>query len=374
MILTAKVKLQPTPEQHQTLLRTLEEANAACNDISRRAWDTKTFGQFSLHRLVYYDIRAASPLSAQMVVRAIAKVADAYKLDKKVQRTFDPHGAFPYDDRILSFKTQEQTVSIWTLEGRQHMGYQCGERQRQLLEGKRGEADLCYVGGEFYLFVSCEVETPEPTDVQDVLGVDLGIVNLAVDSDGEIHSGEKVEEQRRKYAHRRRNLQRKKTRAARRKLRQLSGKQRRFQTDTNHCISKHIVQKAQDTGRGIALEDLTGIRDRVTVRRKQRARHANWSYYQLRGFIEYKAALAEVPVVAVNPRNTSRTCPVCGCVDKRNRPNQRTFSCVSCGYSAPADTNAAQNIRARAVVNQPNGLLAQGSAPRRLQAPRFIGE
>ena len=241
------------------------------------------------------------------------------------------------------------------------MGYHCGERQRELRK-VTVESYLCYIGGEFYLFVACEVETPAPEDVGGFLGIDLGIVNLAADSDGQQYSGEQVEDQRRKYQHRRRNLQRKGTRAAKRKLRQISGKQQRHQTDTNHRISKRIVQTAQDTGRGIALEDLKGIRDRVTVRRKQRARHANWAFHQLRQFIEYKAALAGVPVVAVDPRNTSRTCPVCGCVDKRNRPDQSTFSCVSCGYSANADTTAAVNIAARAAVNRPNGLIAQGSA------------
>lgn len=362
MKLTAKIKLQPTPEQYAALLQTLETANAACNDISQQAWESRVFGQFSLHKLAYHDIRERYPLSAQMVVRAVAKVADAYKLDKRTQRTFKSHGAFPYDNRILSFRTDEQTVSIWTLAGRQRVGYLCGDRQRELLAGDRGEADLCYIGGEFYLFVACEVETPAPEDVGGFLGIDLGIANLAADSDGNTYSGEQVEDQRRKYQHRRRNLQRKGTRAARRKLRQMSGKQQRYQTDTNHRISKRIVQTAQDTGRGIALEDLKGIRDRVTVRRKQRARHANWAFYELRQFIEYKAALAGVPVVVVNPRNTSRTCPICGCVDKRNRPDQSTFSCVSCGYSANADTTAAVNIAARAAVNRPNGLIAQGSA------------
>ena len=111
MKLTAKIKLQPTPEQHDLLLNTLEMANSACNDIGQQAWDSRTFSQFSLHKVVYHDIRNRYPLSAQMVVRAISKVADAYKLDRKTQRTFQPRGAFPYDSRILSFNTSEQTIS-----------------------------------------------------------------------------------------------------------------------------------------------------------------------------------------------------------------------------------------------------------------------
>ena len=362
MKLTAKIKLQPTPDQYDLLLNTLEAANEACNYTSQQAWDSETFEQYPLHHQVYRAIREQFGLAAQMAVRAIGKVADAYKLDRKTRRTFAPHGAFPYDGRILSFRTDGQTVSIWTLKGRLRIGYLCGQHQHELLEGNRGEADLCFINGAFYLFVACEVETPEPPNVEAFLGVDLGIVNLATDSDGEVFSGEAVEHSRRQYEHRRRNLQRKGTRAARRKLKQLSGKQVNFQTNTNHCISKRIVQKAQGTGRGIALENLKGIRDRVTVGRKQRARHANWAFHQLRKFVEYKAELAGVRVVTVDPRNTSRICPVCGCIDKANRPSQSRFSCVSCGFSASADHIAARNIRARAAVNQPNEHLAQGSA------------
>jgi len=354
MKLTAQVKLLPNSNQAIALLRTLEIANDACNIISQKAWDTRSFRQFPLHHLIYQTIRDTFPLTAQVVVRCIAKVAEAYKVDHKVMRVFRPHGAIAYDNRILSWKLDESEVSIWTIAGRMRIPFVCGEHQQELLIGMRGESDLCIRDRVFYLFTSCEVKVPEPKPVTEALGVDLGIVNIAADSDGIVYSGDAVEAKRRIYSHRRCNLQRKMTKAAKRKLKKISGKQARFQKNTNHLISKRIVQKAQDTGRAIALENLGGIRDRVTVRRrKQRARHANWSFYQLRQYISYKAELAGIPVIFVDPRNTSRTCPICGCVDQRNRVTQSLFSCVSCGHSAPADTNAAVNISVRAVVNQP---------------------
>ena len=98
---------------------------------------------------------------------------------------------------------------------------------------------------------------------------------------------------------------------------------------------------------------LQGIRDRVTVRRRQRSRQYNWGFYQLRSFIQYKAKLAGVPVIVVDPRNTSRTCPACGCIDKANRVSQAQFLCSGCGFAGLADAVAARNIRARAVVMQP---------------------
>jgi putative transposase len=354
MKLTAKIKLQPTPEQHAVLLQTLETANAACNDISQQAWASQTFQQYPLHHLAYHAVRERYGLSAQMAVRAIAKVADAYKLDKKTRRTFKPHGAFPYDSRILSFKNDEQTVSIWTLEGRQHMPYLCGERQREMLEGDRGEADLCYIGGEFYLFVACEVETPEPEDVDGFLGVDTGVANIATDSDGNNYSSAHLNGLRHRHARLRARLQKKGTKSAKRLLKKRRNKEQRFARDVNHRISKQLVERAKDTGRGIAVEDLTGIRDRVTARKAHRRQLHSWAFYDLRAKIEYKAALAGVPVVAVDPRNTSRTCPACSHIDKRNRPSQDTFSCVSCGHSGFADHVAAVNISRRAAVSQPH--------------------
>lgn len=275
MKLTVAVKLQPTPAQGHTLLLTLECANDAANYLSRAAWQTQTFGQYALHKLAYADARAATGLTAQLVVRLIAKVADAYKLDHRRERRFRPHGSIAYDDRILHWYTDTGAVSIWTVEGRQHIPFVCGERQRALLAMRQGESDLVYRSGDWYLYTTVNYQEPAPDEPDDFLGVDVGIVNLATDSDGTTYTGAAIEQKRRIYAHRRRNLQHKGTRSATRKLKRLSGKQARYQKDTNHTISKRIVAHAQGTQRGIALENLTGIRTRTTVKRRQRARHAN---------------------------------------------------------------------------------------------------
>ena len=116
------------------------------------------------------------------------------------------------------------------------------------------------------------------------------------------------------------------------------------------------MRTAEDTGRGIAVEDLQGIRERVSVRRRQRARHANWAFAQLSTFVQYKAAVVGVPVVLVDPRHTSQTCLACGHVDRANRPSQARFECIACGFAGPADAVAACVIsaRARAAVMRPN--------------------
>lgn len=355
MKLIAQVKLQPDERQADALKRTLETANAACNWLSERAWQAQTFRQYDLHKLAYHAAREAFPsLSSQVVVRCVSKVADAYKLDRKTQRTFKATGGIAYDDRILRWYVDKGEVSIWTVGGRLRLPFVCGERQRELLKTQQGESDLVLVKGHWFLLAVCNVEEPTPREVEGVLGVDLGVVNIAVDSDGEMHSASHVNNVRYRHRRLRRKLQKRGTRSAKRRLKKLAGQERRFATNVNHVLSKRIVAKAVDTRRAIALEDLGGIRERVTVRKPQRATLHSWSFFQLRGFISYKAQRAGVPVLLVDPRNTSRACYVCGCIDKANRKSQDRFLCVSCGHSDNADTNAALNIRRRGEVNRPN--------------------
>jgi IS605 OrfB family transposase len=352
MKLIAQAKLHPTPEQHAALLATLTEANAACDAISAAAWQAHEFRRLPLQKLVYHDIKASFCLGAQILVRCIAKVADAYKLDKQTLRTFRPEGAIAFDDRNLTWYTGKGAVSIWTLYGRQYIPYSAGEHQRALLASRKGESDLVYHRGAFYLLAVCDVPEPDEQAVDGVLGVDLGIINLATDSDGDRYSGQRVDRKRRRYTALRKRLQQRGSLSAKRHLRKLAGKQRRFHKDTNHRISKQLVAKAKDTKRAIALEDLTHIRTRTTVRKSQRARHSNWAFAQLRTFIGYKAQLAGIPVVLVDPRKTSQRCYACGHAERRNRKRQAEFCCVVCGHSAHADCNAALNI-SWAAVSQP---------------------
>lgn len=354
MKLTAQTKLMPTQAQAESLKRTMAAANAAANFASRLAWDNHVFGRVPLQKLVYHPIRQEFGVSAQSACLIVRKVADAYKLDKKTMREFRPLGAVAFDDRILAWKLDKQTVSIWTMDGRLTISFIAGDYQTKLLQGQRGESDLVYRDGEFYLLSTCDV-AEQPIVIQDdFLGIDLGVVNIAVDSDGEIHSAKTVNNVRFRHRRLRKKLQSKGTKASRRRLKKLSGKERRFAKHVNHEISKHIVTKAKDTDRGIALEELGGIRDRITARKPQRVQLHNWSFFQLRSFIEYKAKQMGVEVKAVDPRNTSRTCPCCGHVDKANRKTQSKFLCVDCGFSGLADHIAATNIRRRASVTTPN--------------------
>jgi putative transposase len=360
--LTLQLRLVPTRAQAAALRATMRAFNAAASHAARVGFDAQVFSQPPIHARCYRYLRDQFGLSAQMAVRAIGKAVETFACDKTRCPVFRPDGAMTYDERILSFKGPA-AVSILTLQGRERIGLLYGAYQRERFDRIKGQVDLVLREGAFYLYATIELPDTAPITPEDFLGVDLGIVNLATDSDGGTHTGAAVERVRQRHHRNRTRLQRRRTRGARKRLKALAGREARFRRHENHCISKTIVTAAQDTQRGIALEDLTHIRSRTTVRRRQRARQSGWSFRQLRRFVEYKARRAGVPVVLVDPRNTSRTCSQCGHCEAANRRIQSLFHCRACHHETSADRNAARNIRARAVaVNRPqNCQLAAAS-------------
>lgn len=353
MKLIAQVKLVLTNEQKDVMKRTFLEANGAANMISEVAWKESVFSQFSMHKLVYHTIRDTFNLSSQMVVRTISKVADSYKTSKTKRHVFNPLGGITYDERIMTWKAQQKLVSLWTVDGRLKFPYTSGERDLQRLENRQGEADIVFVGGEFYIFQTCNVDECAVVAPNGFLGVDMGIINTSVDSDGDVYQGNHVAGVRRKYHDIRKQLQSVGTKSAKKRLKLISGRESRFVKWVNHNISKKIVLKAKDTNRGIAVEDLSSIRYRKTANKAHRKSLHNWSFAQLREFITYKACLNGVLLVVVNPQNTSTTCPVCGNVSKLNRTTQADFKCVSCHHTGMADHIAAMNIAKKAEITRP---------------------
>ncbi len=353
---TVPVRLEVTVTEAPVLLRTLEAMNQACNAVGEVAFRERARQRTHLHHLTYGMVRERIGLSAQMAVRVIGKVGGAYVRDPFRKPVFRRRGAVPYDSRILSWKGERrEKVSLLALDGRHEFRVRWSEYgQQAVARGKlRGEADLVYRDGAFYLALAVESRDPPCYKPTGALGVDLGVVNLATDSDGTIYKADEVDRVRARIDRLRAGLQSADTKSAKRHLKSLGQREGRVRRQVNHCISKEIVARAEGTARAVALEELGGIRQRTTVRRSQRRRHLSWSFRQLRAFVEYKAAARGVPVVFVDPRNTSRTCPSCGNVDRRNRPSRDEFRCGSCGLAGPADHIAATNIAARAGVDRP---------------------
>lgn len=357
MLLTIQTKVVTDIYAGERLLKTMEAFNKACNHISEFAWDNKIFGKIRLQQNLYYNIREKFNLSAQMAVRAVAKVSESYKIERNHKHTFKEHGAVVYDQRILSFKALDE-ISILTLDGRITCPVLIGGYRPLEKRYIRGQADLCYRNGEFFLYVVVDVPEQElnesPTGI---IGVDMGIVNIATTSEGKNYSGDQAKQTRKKYAKLKASLQSVGTWNAKKHLKKLAKKERRFKKDLNHTIAKDIVSTAKDTNQAIAIEDLGGIRMRgKTAGKAHRDSLDRWAFYELRSFIEYKAKLEGVPVYAVDPKYTSQMCSICGHTSKSNRKTQSDFACTNCGHTMNADLNAAINIQYRAAVNQPMAL------------------
>jgi IS605 OrfB family transposase len=353
LVKTVTCKLLVTEESCAALAETMALFNTVCNRLSEIAWETKTFRSFDLQRVAYHSLRAEFGLPAQLTIRAIKKVCDSYRVDRSVQHLFGMRGAVIYDARC--FKLHDVSVAeLTTIDGRLRFSLAHGGKQRdQLAAGTTGEADLLHRDGNYYLAITAKTPEPPAADTSGgFLGVDLGIVELATDSEGASYSGEAVKSVRRRVKRVRRLLQSKGTKPAKRHLKKIRMRQSRFVRDTNHCIAKKLVKTALSRQKALALEDLTGIRERGSgLNRETRWLLGNWAFADLGAKIAYKAAEAGIPVVLVDPRDTSRTCSRCGHCDKANRRSQSHFLCLHCGLDMNADFNAALNIEARAALS-----------------------
>ncbi|WP_211228379.1 RNA-guided endonuclease InsQ/TnpB family protein [Glycomyces tenuis] len=372
-----QVKLVPTPEQARALEQTLRAVNEAANWASGVAYRHGVPREYALRQHTYTHLkdRGLGSQIAQLVIKktchaytTIAGLIAAGRLQGRRAAkarakpiAFRPDAAQAFDDRCLSWQHDTRTISIWTIRGRMRGIAFTGhvDHLKTLERHRQGESDLMFRDGHWYLLATVDIPDGEPnTAPADFLGVDMGIVNIATTSDGDNHCGTGLRRYRKRMAKVRAELQAKATKSAKKKLKARARREARAVKDVNHRIAKQLVGKAERTGRGIALEDLKGIRDRVRLPAAQRGELNAWSFHQLQAFITYKARRAGVPVVVIDAHNTSRRCPRCGHTTKANRPTRDYFACRGCGLAGPADRVAAVNIRDRArmtwaVVNQP---------------------
>jgi putative transposase len=371
-VLTIVCKLQPTKEQISQVEDTLVGFANACNHINSTI-DPKLTNAVRIQTLIYYAVRELFGLSANLAVRAIARVSanrKAAKQKKSLVKDFKPT-SIDYDARIFDFREKDWTASVTLIGGRQHIKMDAGNYQRGKLKDKKPtSATLCkHKDGNYYIHIQVKDDLPEPNDGESVIGVDLGRRDIAVTSEGESWSGEDIEQIRDKFSRVRASLQQKATRGtrstrrrARQILKRLSGRERRYQSWLNHTISRTIVNKAKSENAAIAIEDLTGIRERTNQQprsKTERRRSNSWAFYQLRQFLEYKAIQAGVSLVKVNPAYTSQMCHNCHHIHPVKGSSYRsgkTFKCGHCGWVGDADFNGAMNIAIiGAFVSKPRG-------------------
>jgi len=343
MKVITQIKVQS--ENPQELLLLMVRFNSVCNYLSEIAFKEKLFHWLPLQRRAYHEIRQIFGITAAEATIAIRKAAYVYRdrARRNQKAGFRLGGSIPlfkhvYRDGIVDFYNFTASIIV---------------RDKVVLPKHPKEGTLSYRNGKFMIHQIVELEAATPYQPKGYLGCDFGVKNILVDSEGKIYSSGCLNGLRKRHSKLRARLQSKGTRSARRLLNKRQNKESRFARDINHQISRGVVEKASTATLGIALEDLRGIRGHVKVRKADRRQHNSWGFNQLRQFISYKAELKGVPLVLVEPKNTSRTCPECGYIDKKNRKSQSDFLCIRCGFGQHADIVAARNIASRAAGNQP---------------------
>ncbi len=345
--LTLVCKLQPIPEQVVNIEATLKAFADASNYANQKVKPQIT-SKTTIQNLVYQDLRSLFGLSANLAVRVCARVGANRKTAKakgKPVKAFKPTSA-DYDARIFAFREKDWTASLTLIGGREHIKLQVGNYQIGKLKGRKPtSAQLCkHRDGLYYLHIQLTDASPEPIKSNKVIGVDFGRRDIAVTSNGDKWDGRQIKETRDKFNRVRASLQRKGTKGAKRALKRLSGRERRYQTWLNHTISKAIVSDAKTRNAIVAIEDLTGIRERTNTgprNKTERRRSNSWSFYQLRTFLEYKGIQSGVEVIAVPPAYTSQTCHQCLHIGLRS---DKVFKCGNCSWHGDADFNAANVI------------------------------
>ena len=368
---TIRFQLKPTPEQAELLRETLRQHTVCFNAVAAHGWETKQKNGVALHKETYYSLREQFPeLPSQLViasrVKATEAVASALALANKGKRVSQPcFNSCPirYDARTYRLLPDGTSVSLATIDKRQNVElvlYPYAQKQREKATGF-DSADLFERDGIFYLHVVLTLPEPEVKEGGTVVGVDFGgtvvgvdfgITRPAVTSNNGFFGERRWKKIERRYFKRKRSLQSKGTKSAKRRLKQLRRRLTRFRSDCDHVVSKRVVQIVP-CGSVIVVENLTEIRTRMKARKGTglKRRMHQWSFARLRGMIEYKAQGSgiktqgsSIVVTGIDPRHTSQTCCACGFKHRSNRKTQSLFHCRECHFELNADLAASRNI------------------------------
>lgn len=337
--ITVQIRIFPSDPIKQKLKEMGKEYIKTVNQLTEQFEDSE-----EMPRLTSRNVEAHLPSA----VRNQA-IRDARSLHKKTRKCgkrpilrrrvyYVNNQNYTMDDHIVSFPIMSdgQTERI-------KISWRIAEREQSLLRnGKLGLLKVVEKMGKWYVHLVVKWPT-ESVKSEGAAGIDLGlkVPAVVVTSTGTtkfIGNGRQNKYIRRKYKERRRRMGKLKKRSSIRKQR---NKERRYMTDQNHKISREIVNLAiEERVSTIKIEKLTNIRQTTRTSRKNAKNLHNWTFYQLQMFITYKASLAGIQVIEVNPAYTSQTCPACG---ERNKAKDRTYRCP-CGFHAHRDRVGAINI------------------------------
>ncbi len=337
-------KLRLTNQDCKTLLDTMRAYSKAFSLSAKWGYENQSWNKVENHKATYMLVRQSIPdLPSSLVQGARDCACEALKAVKcKTLPERMPLSAMRYNQRVITVNLLHGLATIASTKSRIKATFFIPTYCRDYISWSIKSTTISFdpKNRVFYLHVSLEYNDPEKIEDQKVLGIDRGIVNIAVCSDNRFFNSKKIKNRRAQYASLRKELQSKGTKSAKRKLKRLAGRERRFVTDVNHCISKQIVNSEYTI---FALEDLSKIRVQKRRGKEFNLKLNSWPFYQLEQFIGYKSESLGKKVLLTDARYTSQKCSNCGHTYKGNREGS-SFCCRKCGFELHADLNASRNI------------------------------
>ncbi len=365
---TVKIKL---PE-NQDLITTLEISSIITQSINDVGNIVGTYNKGNLHKLTYKKLRKAYPFFPSGLLQTVRDVAsEQLKRNKLKKSKFKQFTSLRMDKRNLRVNLEHKIISISSINGRLKLNFSSHKQLEKFRDWKAVAGTLSYKKNK--LFLNLVVEKKHDRNIKKFkkverglfLGIDRGINNIIVCNNNLFVNSKRLKNIKGRYQYLKKVLQKKDTKSAKRKIKKISGKEKRFVSDTNHCLTKQLVNSDFKI---FVLENL-GIEKKKKNGKKFNKKLGSWSYKQFSKYLEYKSEEKDKVVVYVKPDYTSQDCSKCGFRKKSNR-NGNQFKCKRCGFELHSDLNASRNIVNigisninRLSVNQPNVALKKSYKP-----------
>jgi len=357
---TLKIKINPPHEVFNNLKEQLVVCNSIFNRYVRWAYQNKTYNKRKAHQDLYKFLREKYPQINSALIQSIRDTAlEAIKGVKfKTKPKKGKYSALRYDKRTFTLRGQQ--ITLTTMGKRYKEILHIPEYYKEIYETwDYRAAMLCYNKKQDQFYINIVFENKEEIEAYkgDIVGIDRGLYNLATTSAGINFSGNKLRATQRRYLFNRKKLQAKGTPSSKKLLKKISGKEKRFSRDVNHCTTKKISHLPYSV---FVIEDLSSIR---TKRRGKKLNKwlSSWPFFQFEQFLKYKTEALGKRVEYVDAHYTSKKCSRCGNRSIHNRYKSR-FKCSACGFLEHADKNAAINIRNNYILSiTPKESIEQGS-------------
>jgi len=381
LTLTIKMRVSPEPSSSQELLDLMRRYREALNYAVRVVIENRALSLSKAHRLLYNTLNEKYGLPSRITI-------DCYREAIAIAKSWlgNPSGGnMPRAKTLRLWLTYRQSYRIRDGCVEVLGGYKLriiGWDRRYDAYPNR-EAKLVFKDGKFILGISKRVPKPAKYSPSGVLAVDVNEKHIVVGNSQHEHRFETVVERAQHYKLLAENLQKKysspkynawlRRKGIKRRISRFHSKARRIIEDWAKKVSRLIVLLAKRHQYAVAREDLTNlVNNLMKLPKEHKVSLLILSYRRLEQWIDWQCEKNGVPIIVVDPRGTSTTCPMCS--SRLVEKGYRRLRCSRCGFEADRDTVAVLNIKKRALEKM-GGSLAAPTAPQMTDVdPNRCGE